>query len=57
MDLTDRRRQHIHNFLMWHRNNALGIDFDDTVPNTNTTTFGNTTAQQTANLKRANIAA
>ncbi len=53
--LPNRRGQEIDNLFVWDCDNALTVDLDDPVPDSNTAAFGNSTAKETANLEGNNF--
>jgi hypothetical protein len=50
-DLSDRRGEKIDNFLMWHCDNTLIVDFDNPMPNSYASALCDAATQQTTNLK------
>ena len=49
--LPDGRGQEIDNLFVWNCDNALTVDLDDPVADSNTAAFGNSSTKEAANLE------
>ena len=53
-DLSNGRREHADDFLVWHSDNTLTIDFDNPMTNSDATTLSNASSQKTTDLQKTN---